>query len=223
MTFTANSAGLEAIHNYLPARGTPQPLQSSSVNNPDSSSAGTLGGQVVAMGLNILYDANILQAQKVGDIIYCPPTPNQLSGLSVLQIWQKANTFMGGDAVTGAGSTLGASQWTDLLSGIIDIFHVADGSSQCPDASSPSVPAFQAEACTNLPAPGSDVSSVPIGLAAGGGALLVLSSVGGAVYCRRRRRSATVKPQVVNDIEAHDIEAHEPDVVVMHSASSAAA
>jgi len=81
-----------AITVYLPAGGTPAPLNADATN-PTSTSSGVFGAQVLALQLNVDFgDAGI---GKIGDLVLNDPT-SPLNGKTVRQILALANIALGG-------------------------------------------------------------------------------------------------------------------------------
>ena len=92
------------VINYLPATGTPAPLNAD-LDNPTSSASGVFGGDVVALVLNINFsDAGYLARHldvPFGDLVLhnLPRKPNglpQLNGLTVRQFSAIVNSVLGG-------------------------------------------------------------------------------------------------------------------------------
>ena len=63
-----------AVINYLPAGGTPSTLATGNVVNPTSTPAGSFGGQVLALTLNVNFSSSAPSAlipAGFGDLLYC--------------------------------------------------------------------------------------------------------------------------------------------------------
>ncbi len=89
-----------AVTSYLPAVGTPAPL-SADLIDPMSSSSGELGGNVLALQLDVDFsDANLLGGTAglaLGDLYLCELTAaTALEGMTVRQVLGVANTMLGG-------------------------------------------------------------------------------------------------------------------------------
>ena len=94
ITFTSASS----VFSYLPALGTAGVL-SGSLQNPTLSSAGELGGEVVALQINVDFsDADLLaNTTPLGDLRFCNFTALPvLNGQTVRQFLATANTILGG-------------------------------------------------------------------------------------------------------------------------------
>jgi len=83
-----------AVQDYLPAGGTPGRLTVDLVD-PQSSSAGVFGGQVLALKLNIALSDGGATPPGLGDLYYINPG-DTLNGLTVRQILAAAETALGG-------------------------------------------------------------------------------------------------------------------------------
>jgi hypothetical protein len=83
-----------AVQDYLPAGGTPGRLTIDLVD-PQSSSAGVFGGQVLALKLNIALSDGGATPPGLGDLYYINPG-DTLHGLTVRQILAAAETALGG-------------------------------------------------------------------------------------------------------------------------------
>jgi hypothetical protein len=124
------------LQTYLPASGAPGTLDSD-LANPMTTSAGVFGGEVAALKLNVDFsDAGVLTGNaglRLGDLSVCNVVPTGLSGLTVRQVLDAANTALG------AGSTLYAISDLDALvdslnlsfeSGSVEVFaqdHLVNG------------------------------------------------------------------------------------------------
>jgi hypothetical protein len=82
------------VQDYLPAGGTPGRLTIDLVD-PQSSSAGVFGGQVLALKLNIALSDGGATPPGLGDLYYINPG-DTLHGLTVRQILAAAETALGG-------------------------------------------------------------------------------------------------------------------------------
>jgi hypothetical protein len=98
-TFTTNTVtvtGPEAIHLYLPAKKTPGQL-TASLTNPDKSSSGVFGGQVLALQLNVDFSAAGVNPSGLGGVHLCGGDfPASVQGLTISQLLAKANAVLGG-------------------------------------------------------------------------------------------------------------------------------
>ncbi len=107
---TITFSGAPAIDAYLPATGTPGSL-TSSLQDPLTTVSGDLGGQVLALQLNVdLSDANYLTGNssvKFGDIFIGNfPQVAVANGMKVREFLNLANFILGGgSAVIGPSST----------------------------------------------------------------------------------------------------------------------
>jgi len=97
-TFT----GPQAIENYLPASKTAGQLTDNLVN-PDKSSSGVLGGQVLALQLNVDFSAAGVTAGGLGSVTYCANDLPSVNGLTISQILGKANAVLGGATTASQG------------------------------------------------------------------------------------------------------------------------
>jgi hypothetical protein len=92
MTFTSASA----VFDYLAAAGIPAPL-TTSLLNPRTSSSGQLGGEVLALRLNVDFSSAGLTASNLGALTICDFTAvPQLNGQTVAQFLATANLVLGG-------------------------------------------------------------------------------------------------------------------------------
>jgi hypothetical protein len=97
LTFTSP----EAVIAYLPSSGAPGPL-TVSLLDPTSSASGSLGGEVVALNINLMYtDANQLGAAtgvSFGDLHVCglTDTTSAFNGNTIRQVYDVANSILGG-------------------------------------------------------------------------------------------------------------------------------
>lgn len=99
-----------AVFTFLPALGTPGSL-TGDVVDPQTTSAGSLAGEVVALKLNIDFsDANILPGTiPFGDlIIYGIESTPQLNGQSVREVLASLEIILGGGTGTYGSSTANA-------------------------------------------------------------------------------------------------------------------
>ena len=116
--FSLKFTSATAVHNYLPAGGTPNALTASAVN-PTSSSAGVFGGQVLALQLAVDFaNKGITAGTPLGNLVLIDPT-SPLYGNTINQILQKANTALAGGAVP-AGMTI--SSLNDLVTSLTASF-----------------------------------------------------------------------------------------------------
>jgi hypothetical protein len=85
---------------YLPQVGTVGGVLTADLVNPTSSSAGAFGGDVVALQLNVDFsDTEILQGavgMLFGGLTLCGISSPSLSGFTVRQVLEAANTLLGG-------------------------------------------------------------------------------------------------------------------------------
>lgn len=91
-----------AVFSYLPAVGTPAPLTADLID-PMSSSSGELGGNVLALELDVDFsDAHLLGGTSglaFGDLYVCDlTTATALDGMTVRQVLAVGNTMLGGGA-----------------------------------------------------------------------------------------------------------------------------
>ena len=96
-TKTAKFTSSSAINNYLPAGGTASYF-TTNYTNPSSTSAGVLGGQAVALMMNINFNnAGLLgtNATKFGDMII---TSGSLAGKTVNELANSLNIALGGSS-----------------------------------------------------------------------------------------------------------------------------
>jgi len=120
------------IISYLPAIGLPSSL-TSDLFNPLSSASGALGGEVVALQLNVDFsDAGLLPstiATKLGDLTLCGQVGlPALNGMHVRDLLALANTLLGGG--TGVYS---ASQIFGTVASVNDAFEAGAVSSYAQD------------------------------------------------------------------------------------------
>jgi hypothetical protein len=115
--YTATWSSAEAVRDYLPAGGTPRPL-STNYSDPTSTSAGVLGGQILALTLNVEYScAGVFNTLEIADPGFCygsytiPEYCGKFAGISVDSFLVLANLVLSGDngAVDGYGA-----QWSDI-------------------------------------------------------------------------------------------------------------
>ncbi|MEX2151436.1 MAG: hypothetical protein WD793_14580 [Steroidobacteraceae bacterium] len=107
-----------SVFNYLPATGIPASL-TGSLTNPLSSSSGELGGELLALQLNVdLSDAGFLaSAVPLGSLYFCNFTAvPQLNGQTVGQFVTTANWVLGGG---------GASISADVVSAVANALNNA--------------------------------------------------------------------------------------------------
>lgn len=88
-----------ALIHYLPATGAPGPLDSDLVD-PTTTASGALGGEVVALRLNVNFaDAGLVpdpSGVNFGNLSMCGLTASSLNGLSVRQFLAGAEVVLGG-------------------------------------------------------------------------------------------------------------------------------
>jgi hypothetical protein len=92
----------KAVEDYLPAGGTPRAL-SASATNPTSTGAGVLGGQILALTLNVAYscggafeDLGISDGSCYGDFVI-PDYCGKFAGITVQEFLDIANLVLSGD------------------------------------------------------------------------------------------------------------------------------
>lgn len=106
------------VEQYLPGGGTAAAL-SLNLTNPDSSSSGVFGGQVLALQLNVDCSGKVASMQAgFGGLIYHNPG-DSLDGQSVSQILTAANTALGGGSLP-PGYTF--SSLNDLVANLNESF-----------------------------------------------------------------------------------------------------
>lgn len=92
-----------AVTDYLPATGLPAPLNADLVN-PTTSASGVLGGEVLALQLNVDFsDAGLLSGTSsvdFGDLTLCG-IGAPVDGISVRDFLALANTALGGGSTSG--------------------------------------------------------------------------------------------------------------------------
>lgn len=104
------SFSLLGVQNYLPASGDPG-LLSATATDPMSTSAGSLGGEVLALQFNVGFSlAGItgMPGFSFPALVYTGPPGDSLSGSSVAAILARANAVIGGSASLPMGYTLAA-------------------------------------------------------------------------------------------------------------------
>ena len=107
--FRAGFTTAAAITTYLPAAGTPMSL-TSDVVNPVTTSSGELGGEILALKLNIDFSAASLlgTAAHLGSLRFCNVTGVPVvNGQTVNEFLASANTLLGGGSA--AFSTVSAA------------------------------------------------------------------------------------------------------------------
>jgi len=119
--YSAQWTTAAAIDKYLPAGSTPGKL-TADLLNPQSTSAGVLGGQLVAATLNVEFDRAGLLAKAntavlLADLVYQGGGSDPLSGLTVAQILAEAN-----GAISGLSSPYSYSQLNNALTHINENF-----------------------------------------------------------------------------------------------------
>jgi hypothetical protein len=115
--FRATWTSSAAVEAYLPAGGTPRPL-SQNYTNPTSTSAGVLGGQVLALTLNVAYSCGGAFADLgLGGSGFCygtftiPDYCGKFAGISVQEFLDIANLVLSGDASAASGYN---ATWSDI-------------------------------------------------------------------------------------------------------------
>jgi hypothetical protein len=108
--YTATFTSAAAVNSYLPAGGTSGVL-SKSYSNP-TSMAGTFGGQVLALQINVDFSTKGITKSGFGSLLLAS---GPLAGDSVSQVLSIANTALGGG---GLPSGLSMSDLTTILSNI---------------------------------------------------------------------------------------------------------
>lgn len=109
-TFDATLTSAGAVFNYLPATGTAASL-TGNVQNPLTTSAGELGGEVLALQINVDFSAtNVLPAVvPLGSLRFCNFTDvPSLNGQTVGQFLATANHLLGGGSAPLGHSTVAA-------------------------------------------------------------------------------------------------------------------
>ncbi len=107
----------DAITDYLPAGGTPDTLDDDYVN-PEDTSSGVFGGQVLALKLNVDFSDAEITPIGFGDLILCN-TGTSLDGQTVREILGAANEALGGGSLPD-GYTI--SQLNDLVTKLNEAF-----------------------------------------------------------------------------------------------------
>jgi hypothetical protein len=95
--FSMKFSSAVAVHEYLPAGGTPDKL-TADLLDPTSSSSGVFGGQILALKLNLMLSDGGATPPGLGDLFYQNPG-NALHGYTVRQILAAAETALGGGAL----------------------------------------------------------------------------------------------------------------------------
>jgi len=115
--FKATWTTSQAVQDYLPAGGTPRAL-TQNYTNPTSTSAGVLGGQILALTLNVAYSCGGAFADLgIADAGFCygsfviPEYCGKFAGLTVDEFLDIANLVLSGDE--GAASAYDA-KWSDV-------------------------------------------------------------------------------------------------------------
>jgi len=109
-THTITFTSATAVFNYLPAVGPAGPLTGSS-QNPLTTSSGELGGEVLALRLNVDFSAaNLLSsATPLGGLRFCNFTElPALNGQTVNDFLATANNILGGGSASFGASTAAA-------------------------------------------------------------------------------------------------------------------
>jgi hypothetical protein len=109
--FSVTFTGPVPLQDYLPAAGPAGPFDAD-LNDPMTTSAGVFGGEVAALKLNVDFsDAGVLAgkaALRFADLRLCNVVPAGLSGLTVRQALDAANTALGAGPTPYAISDLDA-------------------------------------------------------------------------------------------------------------------
>jgi uncharacterized repeat protein (TIGR01451 family) len=111
-----------AIEAYLPAGGKPAVLPASApsiATNPTSSPAGVLGGQVLALQLNV--DFSIAGLTKPG-LPALKVASGKLAGLTVQQVLALANAVLGGNTAALTPYSMTVSQLNEVVTAINENF-----------------------------------------------------------------------------------------------------
>lgn len=126
-SFAAHFTTSKAIEDFLPAGKTAGALNKNSVN-PKSTSAGVLGGQLVAAKLNVGFDAagafdgiKNVDSVKLGDLVFIANVHAKLLGLTVSEVILLADNAISGAAsmpLDVDGDTLGDVSFADLASAL---------------------------------------------------------------------------------------------------------
>ena len=180
-TMTFNSPSFMLV--YLPAGGSPSPL-TSNVINPSTTSAGSFGGDVLALALNVDFNnagflkgtSNILFGNLV--LTNFGSTLSGLNGLTVSQFLADANTCLGG------GSCLYSISTMDTVTAQINGSFEGQPGISIPPGTPDSF------ALTNLALPGS-VTPTPEPSSA---LLLAFGVLGLGIFHFKRRSSANSTP-----------------------------
>ena len=96
--FTLSFTDAESVVQYLPAIGPPAPLNGSALD-PIATAAGSFGGEVLALTLNVDFsDARVSGglAIPLGDLALCNVGTLPVNGMTVRQFLGVANTLLGG-------------------------------------------------------------------------------------------------------------------------------
>lgn len=106
---TLRFSDASAVLLYLPATGNPGALTSSSILNPITTPSGSLGGEVVALKLNIDYSSLFGNSVALGDLYICNFTDlPSLNGQTVSQFFVTASQVLGGASTTYSPSVTAA-------------------------------------------------------------------------------------------------------------------
>jgi hypothetical protein len=129
-TYTTNVVtvtGPQAIELYLPAGKTAGQLTASLVN-PDKTSAGVFGGQVLALRLNVDFSGPVNPA-GLGNLKYCAVDLPSLIGVNVSGILAKAQAVLGGATPASQGlyqqdgiTPMSVTQVSDLITKLNEAF-----------------------------------------------------------------------------------------------------
>jgi hypothetical protein len=95
--YSMKFATAPAVQAYLPATGTPNKL-TIDLSDPENSSSGVFGGQVLALKLNIALSDGGATPTGLGNLIYVNPGDG-LNSYTVRQILAAAETALGGGAL----------------------------------------------------------------------------------------------------------------------------
>jgi hypothetical protein len=126
-SFAALFTNSKAIADYLPAGKTPGALNKD-LTNPKSTSAGVLGGQLVAAKLNVGFDAagafdaiKDLDGAKLGDLVFVANVHAKLLGLTVSEVILLADNAISGVAAMPLdvdGDAIGDVSFSDLANAL---------------------------------------------------------------------------------------------------------
>jgi hypothetical protein len=121
-TYTARFTSAAAVDAYLPAGKTPG-VFTRNYTNPTSTTAGVFGGQVVALTLNVRFDAaGVLPDSSNIPLGALPLSTTRFAGLTVGELLTLSNTVIGGttSALTPYGATV--SDLNDAVTRVNEAF-----------------------------------------------------------------------------------------------------